>query len=238
MAVTATAQEIIDAALAELGIASGTIGAAAVNQSVTQSLALLNRLGDDVCKAHDWQDLEKVATLTGDGTTFQFPFPADFGRVVNQTEWAANNRRPLLGPLTPQQWGWTQYGIVSVGVYFRYRVLDNLFTLFPVPGAGEVFNFFYISKNWVIDGSDGSMKDKITSGADIPIFDRGLMIAGVKLRMWSAKGFDTSSLASEFNYRLEAEKGQNQGAPVLNLSGGPDFHFIDVNNVPDGSWTV
>lgn len=237
MAVLATAQEIIDQALAELGLPSSTIGATTAGiQTAVQALAILNGLGDDCVKVHDWQDLEKTATMTGDGVVTEFEMPADFGRVVNQTQWASNLRRPMLGPLTAQQWGWTQYGIVSVGVYYRYRILSNNFAVYPVPAAGEVFNFYYISKNWVMESDGVTLKDKITSGDDTPLFDRSLMVAGVKLRVWAIKGFDTTQLASEFNYRLEAEKGQNQGAMTINLSNQPDYHLIDITNVPDGYW--
>jgi hypothetical protein len=237
MAVRATAQEIVDAVLLELGLPTGTIGATNANVVVTQCVALLNRLGDDAVAVHDWQELENVASFTGDGVLSQFPMPADFGRIVNQTEWSTNMRRPMIGPLTSQQWGWTQYGIVSVGVYFRYRILDNKLTIFPTPGIGEIFKLFYIQKDWVV-AADGTTKDRVTLGTDSPIFDRDLMIAGVKLRLWAIKGFDTTQIASEYNYRLQSQMGQNQGAAVIHLSGGQfDFHYIDGNNVPDGSWS-
>lgn len=236
MAVLATAQETIDQALSELGLPTSIIGSTQVTQLVAQMLALMNTLGDDLVKVHDWQDLEDTATMTGDGVTTEFPMPANFGRIVNQTQWASNLRRPMLGPLTAQQWGWTQYGIVSVGVYFRYRILSNNFAVYPVPQAQDVFNFYYISKNWVLDTDGTTLKDKVTAPGDTPLFDRGLMVSGLKLRLWGIKGFDTSDLSREFNYRLEAEKGQNQGAMTINLSNQPDYHLIDITNIPDGYW--
>lgn len=237
MAITATAQYIIDQALTELGLPTSQVGSTQVTQLVQQSLAILNSLGDDTNKVHDWQFLEKVAAYTGDGVNSELVFPTDFGRIVNQTQWSSNMRRPMIGPLTPQEWGWTQYGIVSVGIYYRYRILDNLFAVYPTPALNDTFNFFYISKNWV-RAADGTLKDTITATDDVPLYDRGLMVAGLKLRMWQIKGFDTTALAREFNYRLEAEKGQNQGAQAISLSGEPGFHLLDANNIPDGSWQV
>lgn len=237
MSTRATVQFIVDSALAELGIQSGEVGSTNQEQNVTQAVALLQSLGRDTVNVHDWQFLMFTANFTGDNLTTAFPMPDDFGRIVNQTEWALNNKRPMIGPLSAQQWGWTQYGIVSVGVYFRYRILDDLFTIFPVPGTGEQFAFYYISKNWLKDAS-ATPTDVITSGTDVVQFDDRLMIAGLKLRMWSAKGFDTSTLAAEFNYILQAQKGQDQGAPVIQLSGTDGFHYIDTSNVPDGSWGV
>jgi hypothetical protein len=236
-ATRASVQYIIDSALAELGVQSGIVGVANQEQNVTQALALLQSLGRDSVNVHDWQFLMKTAAYTGDGVETAFDMPSDFGRIVNQTEWALNNKRPMIGPLSPQQWGWTQYGIVSVGVYFRYRILDDDFTIFPVPGVGELFAFYYISKNWLVDSSN-EPKNVITSGTDIVLFDDRLMISGLKMRFWGAKGYDTTALANEFNYQLQAQKGQDQGAPVIQLSGTDGFHYIDASNVPDGSWGV
>lgn len=237
MPTMASAQEILTAAGAELGLSIGTIGLQQTGQTGEQALSLLNALGDECVKVHDWQMLEKVAEFTGDGSIVQFDLPADFGRVINQTEWSSRDMRPMSGPMTPQTWGWTQYGIVATGVFFRYRILDNKFTTFPTAGAGETFHLFYISKNWVYDPVSLVYKDKITLGTDQPVFDRRLMISALKLKLWTQKGFDTTALLQEFNYNLKTEKSQNQGASAISLAGPMDTFYINpLFNIPDGSW--
>jgi len=237
MPITATAQQILTAAGQQLGLEVGTIGTLQTGQTGDQALALLNSLGDDLVKVYDWQFLMFTKDIQGDGVTSAFAMPTDFGRIVNQTEWAKNMKRPMQGPLTPQQWGWTQYGIVSAGVFFRYRILQGKFTIFPTPSATEKFSFFYISKNWVYDPIGLVYKDAITLGTDVPVFDRSLMITGLKQRLWAQKGFDTSVLSAEFDYQLAAEKGQNQGASEIALAGNIDtFYLNPLNNVMDGGW--
>jgi hypothetical protein len=237
MPIIASAQEILTAAGAELGLAVGTIGLLQTGNTGEQALALLNAIGDECVKVHDWQMLEKTAEFTGDGTLFQFDLPMDFGRVVNQTEWSSRDKRPMSGPMTPQTWSWAQYGIVATGIFFRYRILANKFTTFPTAGPGETFHLFYISKNWVYDPISQTYKDTITLGTDQPVFDRRLMISALKLKLWEQKGFDTTKLVQEFNYNLETEKSQNQGASQISLVGSVDTFFINpLLNVPDGSW--
>ena len=234
---TATAQEIITAAGAELGLAVGTIGTLQTGQTGEQALALLNAAGDDCVNVHDWQMLEKTAAFTASGSDFQYPMPADFGRIVNQTEWSSRDKRPMSGPMTPQTWGWAQYGIVATGIFFRYRILDNEFTVFPTPGANEQFHFFYISKNWVRDPITGNYKDKIELGTDVPVFDRRLMIAALKVRLWAQKGFDTTDLQEQFKFVLDTQKAQNQGAAQISLCGSVDTFYINpITNIPDGNW--
>lgn len=239
MPITATAQQIIDDAAAELGIAPGTVGVLGSGTTAGQALVFLNSIGYDMLAVHDWQFLMKTAEFTGDGVADSFAMPSDFGRIVNQTAWALNERRPMQGPLSPQMWGWTQFGIVSVGVFFRYRLLDNELAVFPVPGSGEVFKFFYISKNWVLDGTTGLPKGSLESGSDIPMFDRRLMTSALKLRLWAQKGFETTVLQGEFDYNLETQMSQNQGSEIIRLSGPTDTFYINpFINIPDGSWEV
>lgn len=231
---TATADKIINAACQELGLPPVSLAASANDAIGYQALGLLNALGDELTRVQDWQFLEKVMTFTGDGIADSFPMPADFGRQVNQTQWSTSQKRPMMGPDSPQVWSWSQYGIVSVGVFFRYRILDNEYTVFPIPGAGEEFALYYISKNWVQDGANPLVyKDQVIGPNDIPVFDRRVMVAGLKVKLWAQKGFDTTVLQREFDSMLLAEKGQNQGAPLINLSGGSERLLINWQNISD-----
>jgi hypothetical protein len=239
MAVQDNVLNIVNQALQELGLPSvATAVSAPDDQTGFQTLGLVNGLGTQLVKAHDWQFLEKVADFTGDGITNAFDLPADFGRIVNQTEWSSTNTRPMYGPMNAQGWSWVQYGIVSVGIYFRYRILQNKFVVSPTPAAGEMFHFFYISRNWIWDPITLLYKDKATDDTDEPVFDNFLMIAGTKFKLWNAKGLEATDLGNQFSYMLEAEKAQNAGAPVISLDRRSDHFYISYANIPDGSWRV
>lgn len=233
----ATAQQIVDRASQELGLATSNLTAGLITQVGTQSLALLNSLGDDLVHDFDWQFLMKTATITGDGVSTSYPLPIDFGHTVNQTMWSSNNKMPMIGPQTPQQWGWLQFGIVSVGVYYRYRIVENSLEVFPVLPLNEVVNFYYIDKNWVLDQDGVTYKDEITNPGDMPLFDKGLCIKGLKTRLWAQKGFDTTVLSKEYNDHLSAEQAQSAAAPTLYLSGNYGGILIDAyRNIPEGNW--
>ena len=230
---------LVNKALQEIGLPQVlTIVSAPDDQTGFQTLGLLNALGSQLVKVHDWQFLEQTQTYVGDGIKTEFDLPTDYKRIVNQTQWSSKNKRPMYGPMTPQGWSWVQFGIVSVGVYYRYRVLRNKFAVFPTPAAGEELNFFYISKNWVYDPIADVYKDSITLDTDETVFEDYLMIAGCKFKLWAAKGMDASELGREFDYMLNNEKAQNQGAPVIQLDKRWDYLYISGQNVPDGSWNV
>jgi hypothetical protein len=237
MTSTATASTILNAAVAELGLPLVSLTTSTGDTLAQQSLALLNALGDELIRIHDWQFLEQVMNFTGDGILDTFLLPSDFKRQINQTQWDKSARRPMMGPDSPQIWSWSQYGIVSAGVMYRYRILDNEYTLFPVPSSDEEFALYYISKNWVIDGADPNIKrDAATAPGDIPMFDKRLMITGLKVKLWAAKGFDTTALQEEFQFVLNAEKGQNQGAREIGLSGNNSHFYLNYLNIPESGY--
>lgn len=238
-------KDIINRSLQALGLPSvETVVSAPDDQTGWQMMGIANELGDQLFRAHDWQFLQHDALFTGDGVTKSFAMPSNYGRMVNQTQWASKNRRPMFGPMTPQGWSWIQFGIVSVGVYYRYRIVLDRFEVFPTPAAGEEFHFYYISKNWVYDpvaseiAGEPVFKDQITLDTDVPLFDDALMQAGCKWKIWAAKGMDATVLGNEFNFMLDAEKAQTQGAPVIALDSRWEYLYISGQNVPDGSWNV
>jgi hypothetical protein len=240
MATYTTASDIVNAALQELGMGTVNLAAGSLDATGWQLLGLLNSLGDELCRAHDWQNLERVQTFTGDGSTTNFALPADFGRQVNQTQWSASDNRPMQGPVSPQLWAWDQYGIVAPGVFYQYRILNDSYAVYPTPASGTTFDLYYISKNWVrmYDSSPVTYDYKISLPGDIPQFDRRLLIAGLKLKYWAAKGLDTTVLAEEFNYLLSSEKSNTQGAPVINLSPPPGPLLVGWQNVPDTGFGI
>lgn len=239
MASYTTATDIVNTALQELGMGVVNLEAAAADATGYQMLGLLNALGDELLRANDWQLLENTMTFVGDGVEETFALPKDFGRQVNQTEWAASDNRPLQGPVSPQVWSWNKYGIVSAGIYYQYRIVGGSYSIFPVPAAGTEFALYYISKNWVL-GSPGlpNGADRVTLPDQIPLFDRRLMITGLKLKYWTAKGFDTTNLKAEFDYMLANEKAATTGAPVISLTGNGINPLLGWNNILDGSWNV
>lgn len=232
-----SAGQIINDAAQELGLPPATFSSALADPTGYQMLGLLNSLGEELTRVHDWQQLLKTMEFTGDGADTQFPLPPDFGRQINQTQWDRSNTRPMQGPDSPQVWGWTQYGLVSVGVFFRYRIAGNQYEVFPVPAVGQQFALYYVSKNWVQDGNDPAIyKTKVTLSSDVPQFDRRMLICGLKSKLWAQKGFETTALQAEFRAIMDMEKAQSQGAPMISLSGSDYRYLISELNVPDGSY--
>lgn len=234
-----SAINIINATSQELGLGVVSLSSASTGNVGYQLLGLLNALGAELLRIHDWQNLITTHTFTGNGVDTEFSLPSDFGRQINQTQWDTSARRPMAGPDSPQVWAWNTYGIVSAGLWYRYRIVGGEYNVYPTPSDGEEFALYYISKNWVQDADDSAvMKTTISKPGDVPQYDSRLLVAGLKSKFWGQKGFDTTTLQREFSDLLLAEKGQSQGAPVISLSGCGDSFLLGYGNVPDGNWQV
>ncbi len=61
------------------------------------------------------------------------------------------------------------------------------------------------------------------------------MIAGIKLRFWEIKGFDTTSLSRAFGMELDKAQAQDKGAPTLSMAPFTNSILISPANVPDGN---
>jgi hypothetical protein len=234
---TGTVETIVNDALKSLGLPSVSYVTGGSNEYAIQCLALLNQRCKRIYREIDWQYHQKTATFTGDGVITQFDLPADWGRQVDQTAWDASNRAMLGGPVSPMEWGWLQYGITAAGTYYRYRILQDKFSVFPVPANATVFKLAYVKSDWAAAAGTGTRISKLTAGGDIPDFSEDVLVAGLKLDLWAAKGFDTTQLDEDYRRLLSMEKAQNTGGRVIDLSGMQGQFLIDPSSgIDEGNW--
>jgi hypothetical protein len=232
-----TALELAQVAAVEMGL-NQPQSIYATSELIPQQLgALLNLTGEMLVKRRVWRQLFRETTITAVAGQAAYPLPPDYARPISQTEWDRVNRWPMLGPQTPQQWQYLKSGILSTGPRERFRLVGNTLEVWPVPGVGaptpETFSYYYVSKWWALAADGVTAKPKCTLDSDMTIFDDRLMVAGLKLRFYQAKQFDTSSFAAEFQTNLDDALAQDSGAQVLSLSRVPGVTLISVNNIPD-----
>ena len=101
------------------------------------------------------------ATASATATTIVFgqvvyPFPADFSRFVNRSQWDRNFRWELIGPVSPQEWEWRKSGVIPSTPRRRFRIAGagiNQIEINPTPGAtddGQKLVFIYYTDNWCL----------------------------------------------------------------------------------------
>lgn len=233
-----TALQILQQACGELGLPTPAYGVTSQDATTIQLVALLNSCGNELLNMTDWQFLIKDHTITTNGTDVAYPRPADFNSQINQTIWDKGMRRPVRGPLSPQQWAAIKNRIVSVGPFIMYRINGDTVEFNRNPGV-DTITYQYVSNGWVENyAAPSTHYQMIANDADVVTYEFWMVVKMLKMRMWEAKGLDASALKKEFNTLYDAITGQDQGAPILNMSPRIRGCLISGNNVPDGNYGV
>jgi hypothetical protein len=231
--------QIVQTAASEVGLPSPpAVFGNAYDLTAIQLGALYNTTGEMLVKRRVWRQLFREYSFATVAGQVNYPVPEDFARPISQTEWDRVSNWPLMGPDTPQQWQYLKSGIQTGGPRQRFRLVGNNMEIWPVPGSSSTtLSYFYVSKWWAMTAV-GQPIPKATRDDDSCIFDDRLMVSGIKLRFFQAKGFDTSSFAADFQANLDDALSQDSGAPVLSMARDRNLPLISVFNIPDGSWPI
>ena len=232
----ATANNILNRVGPEVGLPADSNPFESTDQNYIQMKTLLNIAGDDLADLWNWQFLIATYTLpNGSGDAGAYEFPADYLRMVNQTQWEATTQRPLSGPLSPQEWQLLTNSSLGSVLDVSFRLRDGMIHISPdTVEEGDDITFEYISRNWAIDSSNGTTPiSECVNGGDIVLYDRNLISRMLKVKWLEAKNFDTTKAQADLNQTFALLTSSDKGAPVLNAAGSRGRMFINTWNAPD-----
>lgn len=233
-----TANEILNRVAVEVGLDPVANAYSTNDQSFVQLQYLLNIAGEDLAIQYPWNMLARDAAIdTLADPSGEYALPDDFLYITNQTVWERNNRVPIP-VLSAQQWAYLEgRQFATDTIYAKFRLQQGKFTIYPQPvPTGLDIHYEYTSKNWVLDGVvPDTLKDAVTTGTDIPLYDKTLITRYLKLKWLEAKGFDTTKAQDDFNQTFLNLTGHDKGAPVLNAGYGTSgYPYLDIyRNTPD-----
>jgi hypothetical protein len=213
-----TALQIIQQTAAELGLPVPSSAVTSKETTATQLLALLNTAGYELSHSFEWQQLVRKATITT-SIDSEYDLPTDFNKMINQTIWSSDSLQPIEGPLSPQRWELRTEGTLGTSPFLGFRIAGNKLVLSPAPVAGGEITFEYISNGWVNSYLDPTVYTQyVLNDKDVPQFDFILMVKFLKVKMWNAKGLDSTALESEFRLFYDMMTSQNKSSPILLVS--------------------
>lgn len=240
MALTTTisANEILNRVAAEVGISPVVDPYASSDVSFIKMRYLLDTAGEELMQAHTWEFLNKShSILTAAGDSGSYDLPADFGYMLNQTGWERSENVPLGGPLSPQDWAYLKgRDLAQNTLYASFRISEGAFKLYPEPPPVNLdVNFEYVSTYWVQDGVDPTIfKAGVTTGTDIPMYDKTLITRYLKLKYLEATGFDSTAARDDFTQCFSFLTGKDKAAGVLNAgSSRRAYPYLTTANLPD-----
>lgn len=177
---------------------------------------LVNEVATDAMEYRDWQALTRIYDLTGDGTTTAFPLPADYDRMLIDSE-------ILDGP----SWlfGFTHIADMNQFIFLRERgfqptpggwsIFGDMLNFVPTPSANQTATFPYITKNVVrISGGNVSNdKPSFTDDTDSFLLPERLLTLGLVWKFRQNKGLmregDDTAYADALSFYGAKDGGSN-----------------------------
>lgn len=180
-----------------------------------------------------------TSTSTGDYVFSQtrFNLPSAYDRLCDRTDWDKTQHWEMLGPETVQQMAWLKSGFISSGPRVRYYLLGNQLNIWPPLGANHLLGFDYVTSNWIyVTGSTTLSKSLFTVDTDTCVFPDRLMVLGLKLKYFEAKGFDTTALYREYVNQKDIAKANDAGSPTLSMAPRISSVLVGWSNIPDSGY--
>ena len=239
-----TVLQIGNAAAANCGLPQQTALYGNSNQNALRILqAVKDGAGRDVFRGNDWAVLQSEHTFSTDGST-AYAVPSDFDRLINGTLWDRTNERPLVGPVTAQQWQRYESGLDGLtGLTKLFRITggvilvggfagDKVIKIYPTTSTGETIAFEYISNEYVITAQDGNLIPEITSDINVFIFDDDLVEVATTWRLLRNLGMTYADEKIEFEALMDERMANDGGAGSLSMQLRSTWQIGDPN-IPD-----
>lgn len=180
---------------------------------------LVNEVAADVQKYHDWQALVRVAVITGDGTSTDFPLPDGYDRMLVKTDLQDTQYWP---------WGYYPYQDINSFLFDEARnfqpypggwiIYNNRVRFVPAPFSAAEATFPYITSSAVRDTSTGAMKASFTADTDEWLLPERLLTLGLVWRWRENKGLATADQEA-FTKALDEYAGKDAGSIILRRNG-------------------
>ena len=164
----------------------------------------------------------------------KYTLPSDYDQMIDKTQFDKSKRWSMLGPETAQQWQFLKSSYISTGPRLRFRIMGGYFQIWPFVSTSEYIGFEYFSKYWASDVSSNG-KGSFTVDTDTCIYPDRLMVAGLKLKYFEVKGFDTTAFARVYQGELDRAKTADGGSATLSMAPRLSEVLIGYENIPDGT---
>ena len=207
-----------------------------------QTLRLLGYAQQEVKelgRKYDWQRLVKETTFastatavqTVDGTTV---IPIDFDRIKDGTFFNRSEKREVYGPLSAEEWQYTQSIVERVFVE-AYRFRGDQLLMTPGDTSGDTIAFEYVSSKGVTQ-QNGTATAAWTADTDAAVLNEELITQGIVWRFKAGQGFDYAEEYRTYEMNCANEYMRDGGKRVLNMAGGIQPRRGMV--ITEGNWSL
>lgn len=175
-----------------------------------------NEVAQDIAKYQDWQALQGIATITGDGATEEFALPEDYDRMLIYSD---------VQDLESWCWGYHPFDDINQFLYHQARgfgpwpggwiIYGNKLRFSPAPAAGDTATYPYISKNWALSSASAA-KSAFDADTDSFVLPERLIALALVWRWRENKKLDASGDQEAFIKALDEYAAKDKGSrPIV-----------------------
>jgi hypothetical protein len=231
--------DIVNRAQDELGLSRSSAVAAATDPQARQLFALANAAGRAFMRRHAWGDLITLATITTVAGTSDYSVPADFARLVPQTNWDRTTKLRIGGPDTPQLDRFRRETTLTTSPLNRvFRQIGlSAIRVFPTPNAsGNTLVYEYVSRRWARSAA-ALAQDEFQADSDTSVFNADLIVRELKWRFRAAKGLAADIDKADADDVLNQLIAADTGMPTLSAAARDDAEtLVGLRNIPDSGY--
>lgn len=234
----ATLAEIASRAADELVIARPSAYVGNSTPDARRLLACANAAGRDLMRSHQWGALQSLGTITTANGTSSYALAEDYDRMIQDTGWDRTNDWMMVGPDNPQINRYlNESGVAQTGPRKRFRLQGSNIVIWPTPTEVETLVYEYVSNKWAL-ASGGTAQVEFLADTDTTVFDPDLMRAEIKWRYLAATGMAFDDLRAEAMAIRDSRIAAELGGTTITMSPEPGSQFIELENLPDSSWSL
>lgn len=224
-----------------IGLPSPTTAVSSTDAQVLQVVELANEEGKELAKRppYGWQALQNQATFTTTAVELQGTIEAiapGMSKIINDTIWNRDLRRPIFGPLGPQNWQQLK-ALNMVGPWNQFRIRNGQLLFIPPPAVGQSCYFEYVTKYWCTSSDGLTGRAAFLQDTDVTLLDEELMVLGTIWRWKAAKGLEYAEDFNKYERQVIDAIASDAGKDVINMA-GTRYDLFPGIVVPAGNWGI
>lgn len=229
---------LVQASAKRLGLSNPASAFNATDNQIVQLVALAQEEGIELAEGFDWKALTKEKTFTGTAAAAQTgALATDYDRLVFESFFNRTQKRPVFGPLSPQDWQFTQ-AVVATTLVESFRIRGTSMLITPTPNGVDSYAYEYISNQWC-QSSGAVAQSAWVADTDTGLLPEEVMTLGVIWRFLKAKGFDYAEAFRTYEMaKGRAQQKDGGGKRRLNMAARSSSGLARAPFVREGSWNL
>lgn len=176
---------------------------------------IANEMAAMIAASHEWQILNKIAVITGDGTTEDFALPSDFDRMLDKSQlWSTSLETPL-SPISDRD-DWLELDIKTFDfVINAWIIYAGEIHIKPALSTGVQVKYFYQSNLWGLNGA--TPISEFTADTNTFRIDERLLKLGIIWKWREMKGLPYAEDLATYERLLAKLAMRDKGSRIIRL---------------------